>query len=421
MKQVAITGIGLHIPGAQFADNLFGQLFAAKSYITFDKRLTELGVNGVASCAATDDDIATLDALYPDVASQLSRGGKMAYHAFQESLYNAGLDMYDKTQRRGLFLGVNKVLVSPKQLFSMWQHYDGSNCFPGNSEEDSSGSQKMLPEHTAAVVMAKSIDLSSDVFAFSDACAAGSISILSGFRRVRSGELDIAICGGCDEGTQPIMQLMFKKIGALTLNNGGYESPAQICRPFDKDRSGCVLADGAAFMVLEELEIAQSRNANILAVISGVARSSESYKMTSSHPDGRFYKACMEMALEDAGLQASSINHINAHGTATKSNDIAEGNAINTLFGSGIPVTSTKSALGHSLAGSGAVEAVLSVLSIKNQKLLPTLNYISGSDDEAELNIVTQGRSHCIDHILSNSFGFGGQNSSLIISREGLC
>ena len=420
MREVVVTGVGLHVPGSQSAEDLFGQLSAGRSFIKFNKKLIALGVGNIASCAISDDEIATLDAVYPAVAPQLNPSGKMAYHALHSSLAQAGVDVGAAGERCGFFFGVHKTLLSPEQLFSMWQRYDipGESLSPDvdtDVKERFQASQHLRPDH-AVEVMVKSIGLQGPVFAYADACAAGSTNILSGFNRVRSGELDLAICGAADEGAQPLWHLVFKHVGALT--TGSYEQAAEVCRPFDKDRSGCVLADGAAFLILEEAEHARARGAKILARISGGSRSSESHKITSSHADGRFYKISMEAALADAGLSADEVDHINAHGTATKSNDIAEGRAIEAVFGADIPVTATKSALGHSLSGSGAVEGVLSVLTLQKQYLLPTLNYVAPGDGEAKINVVTRGRAHQIRHILSNSFGFGGQNASLIFSRS---
>lgn len=418
MRKVAITGVGVCVPGAHSAEDLFELLSAGRSFISYDKRLASFGIEQIATNAVSDDEIATLDALYPDVAGQLCSSGKMSYHALLASHDNSGLDIRKAGQRCALFYGTHKRMISPEQLFSMWQRYDKQKHRLRSGEENRFIEYQQSKPDYAPKVMAKSIGLQGDYYAYADACAAGSTNIYSGFTRVRSGELDIAVCGAGDEGTQPIWNLVFKNSGALTIN--GRQLASEVCRPFDKDRTGCVLADGAAFLILEEAEHASSRGANIMAMVSGGSRGSESYKMTSTHSDGRFYKASMEAALADAGLPASAIDHINAHGTATKINDMAEGRAINELFSHDVSVTATKSALGHSLSGSGAIEAVICVLSIQNQHVLPTLNYTSAASNEADLNIVTRSQPQSIEHVLSNSFGFGGLNSSIILSRGDL-
>ncbi|ASA56070.1 hypothetical protein BSQ33_10425 [Vibrio gazogenes] len=410
MRHVVITGLGVCVPTKRSPDNLFQALFNQESLIHKDNRLESFGIHDFVCAAMQASDLSYLDEHYPELAKHnVSTSGKMAYHALIEAKNQAGLDVGAHSERFGLFFGVNKNLISPEQIHRMHMLAKDSAPYDGQSD--------YLPYRPDAIVkvMSEKLQVNQPILVCSDACAAGSSNILAGMRRIRNGDLDVAFCGAADEGSQPMMQLVFHKIGAV--GTPVFSEPQEVCRPFDKDRNGCVLADGAAFLVLEAEETALARGAQILARLSGGSRGSEAYKITASKPDGSYYALAMQQALNDAHLTRDEIDHINAHGTATKSNDAAEGRAIHQLFKDQVPVTSTKSALGHSLAGSGALEAVLSVLSLNEQKILPTLNYTGPAEGEAELDIVSQPRTTEMNHILSNSFGFGGLNTSLIFSR----
>jgi 3-oxoacyl-[acyl-carrier-protein] synthase II len=187
------------------------------------------------------------------------------------------------------------------------------------------------------------------------------------------------------------------------------------CRPFDQTRSGLVLGEGAALLALENLETAKMRGANILAEIIGYGISTDNHHLTQPHPSGSGPLQAMQRALESAGLPASAIDYINAHGTATPFNDAAEGKAIAQLFSKSVPVSSTKGMMGHSLGAAGAIEAVIAILALQDQLLPPNINF-RRSDPGIDLNIVAnEPRSARLQTVLSNSFGFGGANASVII------
>lgn len=417
MREVAITGLGVCLPSYQSPDDLFQALASGSSLITRDPTLESMGIKDFLSCAVTPDDIATLEAVYPQlVKDNICTSGKLAYHALVSSLAQANYEPHKDNCRKGLFFGVNKTPVSPEYLHNAWQRFDSSNGTFASHDYDPEPFLQQYRPHAIVRMMAQQLAINGPILACSDACAAGSGSVLAGARRIQAGEIDVAFCGAADEGASPVMQLVFSKIGAIS--RCSYDDASAACRPFDKNRSGTVLGDGAGFLVLEDAERARARGANILAYVKGGYRTSEAYKMTSTKLDGSLYANTMVKALEAAGVSAKDIDHISAHGTATKSNDFAEGHAINRVFGDQVPVTSTKSAIGHSLAGSGAVEAVLSVQSLIKQQLLPTLNYVEQDAEEAAINVVTRSGAANINHVLSNSFGFGGLNTTLILSRE---
>ncbi|MCP4989755.1 MAG: beta-ketoacyl-[acyl-carrier-protein] synthase family protein [Colwellia sp.] len=419
MRDVVITGISVCVPQHQNPHHLFDTLQRGQSLISFDERLSEMGIGGVASSAISDEEIVRLKANYPCLdSSKICPSGYAAFSTFNESIKDSGLG-FNALNQAGLFFGTNKTLLSKPLLHSLNNHLDTSSSSLSlidtvNEEVEFYNPQAVIAE------MARAHEIDGPIASCADACAAGATSIISGYRRIAHNEIDVAVCGAADFGTQPLMQLIFKNIGALN-KTSQIGDATQISRPFDKGRSGVVLADGAAFVVLEEEASARKRGATIYAKIKGAYRCTESHKMTSTDPSGVHYADVMLEALKDAGLHPDQIDHINAHGTSTKSNDQAESQAIATVFGEKVKVTSTKSALGHSLAGSGAVEAVLSVLSLQKQIMLPTLNHTNCDDDDGSINIVNTSTEAPINYMLSNSFGFGGVNTCLVFAKEVKC
>jgi 3-oxoacyl-[acyl-carrier-protein] synthase II len=208
----------------------------------------------------------------------------------------------------------------------------------------------------------------------------------------------------------------FNRLTALSTCN---EQPARASRPFDLRRDGFVLGEGAATLVLEELEHARRRGAPIYAELTGYGTTADAYRVTDSHPDGRGAIACIKGALKDSGLLPADIGYINAHGTSTQVNDRAETVAIKQVFGEQayrIPVSSSKSMLGHLIAAAGAVELIISIMALRQGVLPPTINY-EVPDPDCDLDYIPNAaREKRVRHALSNSFGFGGQNISLIIS-----
>ncbi len=246
------------------------------------------------------------------------------------------------------------------------------------------------------------------------ACAAGTHSIGNAFRLIADGRCDLVITGGAeaainDVGGQP-------SIGVTAFTNMTAMSTSGISRPFDVRRDGFVIAEGGAALVLEEYERAEARGAHIYAEVLGAASTADAYHITAPAPGGSGAIACMELALEDAGLTPAQITHINGHGTSTPLNDLAEAEAINKVFGNpGPPVTSIKGVTGHSLAAAGALEAVAVIVSLERQVIPPT-DGLERLDPEIHLDVVTGGpRPFSPGPVLSNSFGFGGHNGCLVI------
>jgi 3-oxoacyl-[acyl-carrier-protein] synthase II len=249
------------------------------------------------------------------------------------------------------------------------------------------------------------------------ACAASSQALGEAAELIRHGDADVMLSGGSHSMIHPLGVTGFNLLTALSTLN---EAPTKASRPFDLNRDGFVLGEGSGMLVLEELEHARSRGATIYAELSGYGSTADAFRVTDSHPDGRGAIACIQGALDDAGLNPEAIGYINAHGTSTQVNDRVETVGIKKVFGERayqVPVSSSKSMLGHLIAAAGAVELITCVMAIRNGVLPPTINY-EVPDPECDLDYIPNtAREKHIDHVLSNSFGFGGQNVSLIVSR----
>ena len=249
------------------------------------------------------------------------------------------------------------------------------------------------------------------------ACATGSNALGEAAEIIRRGSADVMIAGGGEASIIKLAMAGMNTIGALSDRN---DEPEKASRPFDKNRNGFVMGEGAGVLVLESLEHAQARGANILAELSGYGTSDDAYHISAPAEGGEGAALCMELALENAGLTVNDIGYINAHGTSTSLNDKGETAAIKTVFGERayqIPVSSTKSMTGHLLGASGALEAVFCTKALQDGILPPTINYET-PDPECDLDYVpNKARKVNAKHALSNSFGFGGHNATLIISR----
>jgi 3-oxoacyl-[acyl-carrier-protein] synthase II len=251
----------------------------------------------------------------------------------------------------------------------------------------------------------------------STACASGASAIQLGVEAIRRGETDAALCIATEASVNPESLIRFSLLSALSTHN---DPPQAASKPFSKNRDGFVMAEGAGALVLESYEAATARGAKILGIVAGCGELTDSFHRTRSSPDGKPIIGCVRKSLADAGLTPEQIDHINAHGTATPENDKMEYLGISTVFGERakqVPVSSNKSMVGHTISAAGAVEAIFSLLTLEHQRIPPTINYYI-PDPAIPFDVPNKARDARVTTVMSNSFGFGGQNASLILTRE---
>ncbi|HEV3117371.1 MAG TPA: beta-ketoacyl-[acyl-carrier-protein] synthase family protein [Gemmataceae bacterium] len=271
--------------------------------------------------------------------------------------------------------------------------------------------------HTTPGHVARYFQLEGPNYNCLTACAASSQAIGEAAERIRDGDADMMLAGGSHSIIHPLGVTGFNLLTALSTRN---EHPKRASRPFDLRRDGFVMGEGAGMVVLEDMEHALRRGARIYAELTGYGSTADALRVTDSHPEGRGAIACMRQALADADLRPEDIGYINAHGTSTQLNDLVETIAIKNVFGEyayRVPISSSKSMLGHLVAAAGAVELIICMEAIRKGILPPTINYET-PDPRCDLDYIpNMAREKTVDHVLSNSFGFGGQNVSLIVSR----
>ena len=253
----------------------------------------------------------------------------------------------------------------------------------------------------------------------STACASGATAIQLAAEALQRGEAEMALAIGSDGSVTEESLIRFSLLSALSTRN---DKPQEAARPFAKGRDGFIMAEGAGALVLETLDHARARGATILGVISGFGERADTFHRTRSNPDGAAIIAAMHASISSAGLTPDDIGYINAHGTSTPENDKMECLGVTAVFGDragSVPISSNKSMIGHTLSAAGAVEAVISLLTLQNQILPPTINYAE-ADPAIPLDVVPNVARKVtgLKHVMSNSFGFGGQNVSLLLSRE---
>ncbi|MEV4477998.1 beta-ketoacyl-[acyl-carrier-protein] synthase family protein [Nonomuraea salmonea] len=271
---------------------------------------------------------------------------------------------------------------------------------------------RTMPNASAAFVSMRH-DILGPSMTVSTACASGGHTVGEGLRLLRDGSADLVVAGGTEACVSPTILLAFHRCGALSQR--GHE-PERASRPFDAARDGFVLAEGAAFVVLERLDDAVRRGARVYAELAGYGRTSDAHHLTSPDPKGDGAERCLRQALADARLTPGDVAHVNAHGSGTVLNDVTEARVIARVFGPGqVPVTSTKSIVGHAIGAAGAIEAVVSVLTLHERLIHPTIN-LDVLDPECEVDVVREPRPPGAGAVVSTSFAFGGHNAGLVFT-----
>ncbi len=344
-------------------------------------------------------------------ARKMDRFTQFAMAAAGEAIDHAGLTVTDGNRDRiGVVIGSGIGGVgSLAEQFEVLQTRGSSRISPFLIP-------MMLPD-TAAGTVAIEFGMRGPNMAVVTACASGTNAVGEAAAIVQRGDADVVLAGGAEAAIIRILMAGFGVMNAITTRN---DDPERASRPFDRERDGFLIGEGAALLVVESLEHALSRGAPILAEISGYGLTNDAYHITHPAENGAGAAICMQMALQNAGMAPESIDYINAHGTSTPLNDKSETAAIKTVFGDHafrLAVSSTKSMTGHLLGASGAIEAIFCVRALLDSTLPPTINY-QVPDPECDLDYIpNKSRPQQVRHIMSNSFGFGGHNATIIFSR----
>jgi 3-oxoacyl-[acyl-carrier-protein] synthase II len=411
---VVVTGMGVVTSlGAGKADN-WKKLTAGESGI---RTITRFPTDGLKTTMAGTVDFVPVE---PFSSTDLSE--RLADIATEEAIAQAAIG--SKGDFPGpLFLAVAPVEVEWPQRFELARAV-GQPEFTYDALLRVSGGEKFAPYHhrfmfgSVADHLAETFGTKGSPISLSTACASGASAIQLGVEAIRRGEADAALCVATDGSVNPEALVRFSLLSALSTHN---DPPQQAVRPFAKNRDGFVMAEGAGALVLESYEAATARGAKILGIVAGCGELADSFHRTRSSPDGKPIIGCMRNALSDAGLDPDQIDYINAHGTGTPENDKMEYLGISTVFGErtgAIPVSSNKSMVGHTLSAAGAVEAIFSLLTLEHQRIPPTINY-DVPDPAIPFDVVpNKARDAGVTAVMSNSFGFGGQNAVLILTRE---
>ena len=408
-KRVVVTGMGAVTPLGSSVEDYWSSLIAGKSGI----RPMTLADPTDYPCKVSGEvpDFDPAQYVNPKEARRMARFTQLAVAAAALAIEDADLNLSkEDSERLGVVIG------------------NGNGGFPTTEEGArvlfERGGMKLSPffipmilPNMAAANVSRLFGLKGYTSTVITACAAGNQGIGEGTEAIRRGAADVILAGGCEAGICELGLGGFNVIKALSRREG---DPTKASRPFDADRDGFVPAEGAGILMLESLEHATNRGANILAEIVGYAVSSDAFHAVQPDEDGSGAARAMKWAIENAGLGPNDIDYINAHGTSTPMNDLVETLAIKKTFGEQaykVPISSTKSMIGHALGGAGAIEAVACIQSIRNNQIHPTINYET-PDPDCDLDYVpNKARSLEVNNVLSNSFGFGGQNACVVFSR----
>lgn len=418
-ERVVITGMGAITPVGNDIDTLWANISAGKSGISkitgFDKFDSVDGFRSQIAGLVKDFD--AKEFLNPKEVRRFDEFMHYAQVAAAQALFDAKL--IDDIKGDSLPVNVD----SERFGVIMGSGIGGLNTIETSRDTlRESGAKKVSPFiipgaiiNMPAGLIAIRHNLRGANLATATACTTSTHAIGLGARLIAYGDLDAVVVGGSEKASTPLGMAGFASMHALSTRN---DEPTKASRPFDKDRDGFVLGDGAGALVLESLAHAKARGATILAELVGFGMSDDASHITAPPDDGNGARRAMQNALNDAGISPDKVGYINAHGTSTPAGDVAESCAIESLFGQDILVSSTKSMTGHLLGAAGAVEAIITVLALQNQILPPTIN-LDNPDERCTLDYIahTARQVEGVDYAVSNSFGFGGTNGSLVFRR----
>jgi len=404
-RRVVVTGLGVISPVGTGRDLFWDNLCAGKSGIS---RFTSFNVDDYPTqIGAEVRDFEPLEFIEKKDLRRMDRFGQFAVAAARMALQDARLATPVDSERAGVSIGsgIGGIITIEEQIKVLNEK---------GPRRVSPFFVPMLIANMASGYVSMEFGLKGPNITLVTACATGTHSLGEAFRIIQRGDADLMVAGGSEAAFTPVAFAGFCAMRAMSTRN---DEPERASRPFDRDRDGFVMGEGAGVLVLESLEHAKSRGARIYAEICGYGRSGDAYHVTAPDPDGSGARRCMAIAVQDAGLAPSEIDYINAHGTSTDLNDRTESLAIKAVFGEHayrLAISSTKSMIGHLLGAAGGVEAIASVLSLHTGIIPPTVNY-ENQDPECDLDYVPNvARERKIIAAMSNSFGFGGTNASLV-------
>jgi 3-oxoacyl-[acyl-carrier-protein] synthase II len=408
---VVVTGMGVVTSLGAGKDDNWKKLTGGESGI---KSITRFPTDGLKTRIAGTVDFIDIDAMSAPVLTL-----RLAVLAGQEAVSQSGLG---NAVPGPLFLATPPVEIEWDQRRVLAKTAGANGPV---SYDDLLRVSAQHPDYHSLFMFGSVADHLADKFgtrgspiSLSTACASGTSAIQLGVEAIRRGEADAALCIGTDGSVNVESLVRFSLLSALSTQN---DPPQGAAKPFSKNRDGFVMAEGAGALVLESLENAQARGARILGVLAGCGEMADSFHRTRSSPDGKPIIGCIQRALDDAGVAPEQIDYINPHGTGTPENDKMEALGVAAVFGeraAKIPMSSNKSMVGHTLSAAGAVEAVFTLLTMQNGRLPPTINY-NVPDPAIPLDVVPNtARDADVKYAISNSFGFGGQNVSLVMARE---
>ena len=400
--RVAVTGLGVKSPAGNDVASFWETVLAGRSMAANIDRFDTSDLPVRFACEVKDFD--AVEYLGPKEVRRVDRNAQLGFAAGIDAFRDAGDTGADPARCAvvaGVGIGGLATLEDQEKVL----------IERGPTRVTPFLVPMMMPNATPAIV-AMELGWTGPNICIATACAAGTHALGEGARLIRDGTSDVVLAGGAEAVVTPIAIAAFARMGALS---GRHDDPASASRPFDVDRDGFVMGEGAAFLVLERLDRALARGARIYGEVLGYGRNADAYHITAPSPGGSGATACMQLALEDAGLSPSAIGHVNAHGTSTPLNDASEAEAINKVFdGSPPPVTSTKGVTGHLIAAAGAVEAVASILAVRDGMAPPTANH-QQVDAEMGIDVIAGSPRKLSGPVLSNSFGFGGHNATLVV------
>lgn len=400
--RVVVTGAGVKVPGGNDVATFWERVRAGRSAAGPITRFDASALPVRIAAEVTDYD--ATDYLGPKEPRRLDRFTQLAYGAAADALEAAG-EIAANPDRCGVIAatGIGGLDTLEANLHTYWTR-DPMRVSPFFVP--------MMMPNAAAGLISMRTGWTGPNLCVATACASGTNGIGEGARLIRDGTSDVVLAGGSEATIDGPAIAAFARMGALSKRN---EEPANASRPFDAERDGFVMGEGGAYVVLESLEHANGRGADILGEVLGYGRNADAYHITAPAPGGAGAVACMELALADAGLDAGDVAHVNAHGTATELNDLAESEAVGKVFGEAAPlVTSIKGVTGHLIGAAGAAEAIISLYSAREGIAPRTANF-EQTGDGITANVSAEERSFPAGPVLSNSFGFGGHNATLVV------